>query len=67
MLFNDNDDDAAAELALMNALIKSLRTIPLSVINTHIEQITTTERLRTHKRRRPSHGCSHKSAIQKKN
>lgn len=67
MLFNDNDDDAAAELALMNALIKSLRTIPLSVINTHVEQITTTERLRTHKRSRPSHGCSHKSAIQKKN
>lgn len=67
MLFNDNDDDAAAELALMNALIKSLRTIPLSVMNTHVEQTTTTERLRTHKRRRPSHGCSHKSAIQKKN
>lgn len=62
----DNEIDAA-ELALMNALIKSLRTIPLSVINTYVEQTTTTERLRTHKRRRPSHGCSHKSAIQKKN
>jgi hypothetical protein len=60
-------DDAAAELALMNALIKSLRTIPLSVIITHVEQITTTERLQTHKRRRHSRGCSHKSAIQKKN
>ena len=62
-----NYDDEAAELALMNALIKSLRTIPLSVINTHVEQTITTERLQTHKRRRPSHGCSHKSAIQKKN
>lgn len=62
----DNEIDAA-ELALMNALIKSLRTIPLSVINTHVEQTTTIERLQTHKRRRPSHGCSHKSAIQKKN
>lgn len=62
----DNEIDAA-ELALMNALIKSLRTIPLSVINTYVEQTTTTERLRTHKRCRPSHGCSHKSAIQKKN
>ena len=62
-----NYDDEVAELALMNALIKSLRTIPLSVINTHIEQTTTIERLQTHKRRRPSHGCSHKSAIQKKN
>jgi len=61
-----NDDDAA-ELALMNALIKSLRTIPLSVVHAHIEQIVTTERLQTHKRRRHSHGCSHKSAIQKKN
>jgi hypothetical protein len=62
----DNEIDAA-ELALMNALIKSLRAIPLSVINTHVEQTTTIERLQTHKRRRPSHGCSHKSAIQKKN
>ena len=62
-----NYDDEVAELALMNALIKSLRAIPLSVINTHVEQTTTIERLQTHKRRRPSHGCSHKSAIQKKN
>ena len=62
----DNEIDAA-ELALMNALIKSLRAIPLSVINTHVEQTTTIERLQTHKRRRPSHGGSHKSAIQKKN
>jgi hypothetical protein len=62
----DNEIDAA-ELALMNALIKSLRAIPLSVINTHVEQTTTTERLQTYKRRRHSHDCSHKSAIQKKN
>ena len=62
-----NYDDDVAELALMNALIKSRRTIPLSVINTHVEQITTTERIQTHKRRRHSHGGSHKSAIQKKN
>ena len=66
MMLSNYDDDAA-ELALMNALIKSLRAIPLSVINTHVEQTTTIERLQTHKRRRPSHGCSHKSAIQKKN
>lgn len=66
MMLSNYDDDVA-ELALMNALIKSLRTIPLSVINTHVEQITTTERIQTHKRRRHSHGGSHKSAIQKKN
>ena len=66
MMLSNYDDDVA-ELALMNALIKSLRTIPLSVINTHVEQTTTIERLQTHKRRRLSHGGSHKSAIQKKN
>lgn len=66
-MLSNYDDDEVAELALMNALIKSLRTIPLSVINTHVEQTTTIERLQTHKRRRLSHGGSHKSAIQKKN
>jgi len=66
-MLSNYDDDEVAELALMNALIKSLRAIPLSVINTHVEQTTTIERLQTHKRLRLSHGGSHKSAIQKKN
>ena len=60
-----NYDDDAAELALMNALIKSLHTIPLSVINTYVEQTTTAERLQTYKRRRNSYSSSVKS--QKKN
>jgi hypothetical protein len=60
----DNEIDAA-ELALMNALIKSLHTIPLSVVNAHVEQTAIAERLQTYKRRRISHGSSFKS--QKKN
>jgi hypothetical protein len=60
-----NYDDDAAELALMNALIKSLHTIPLSVVNAHVEQTAIAERLQTYKRRRISHGSSFKS--QKKN
>ena len=60
-----NYDDDAAELALMNALIKSLHMIPLSVVNAHIEQTAIAERLQTYKRRQISHGSSFKS--QKKN
>jgi len=62
MLSNyDANADDAAELALMNALIKSLHTIPLSVVHAHVEQIVTMERLRTYKRRRILHGSSFKS------
>jgi hypothetical protein len=63
MLSNYNDD--AAELALMNALIKSLHMIPLSIVNAHVEQTAIAERLQTYKRRRISHGSSFK--YQKKN
>ena len=62
-----NYDDDAAELALMNAMLKSLHTIPLSVINTHVEQTIIAERLQIYKRRRISHGSSFKSAMHKKN
>ena len=60
----DNEIDAT-ELALMNALIKSLHMIPLSVVNAHVEQTATAERLQTYKRRRISHHSFVKS--QKKN
>jgi hypothetical protein len=63
-MLSSHDDDAA-ELTLMNALIKSLHTIPLSVVHAHIEQTIITERLQTYKRRRMLDDSSFKS--QKKN